>query len=46
MVKDLLSERYTEDIDMRYESLTFVKEKDPDLIKKQKPTVETNDLYR
>jgi len=46
MIKDVLAERYTEDIDMRYEELVFVKEKDPEK-NKPKKTVDNSseDLY-
>ena len=46
MIKDVLAERYTEDIDMRYEELVFVKEKDPEKSKPKK-TVDNSseDLY-
>lgn len=43
-IKDVLNERYTEDIDMHYESLTFVKEKKEEQEKKNNK-VDSNDLY-
>jgi len=43
-IKDVLNERYTEDIDMHYESLTFIKEKKEEEQKK-KSKVDSNDLY-
>lgn len=45
-IKDVLSERYTEDIDMHYESLTFVKENKKAEDKKQQEKVDANDLYK
>ena len=42
----MLSERYTEDIDMHYESLTFVKENKKAEDKKQQEKVDANDLYK
>ena len=44
-IKDVLNERYTEDIDMHYESLTFVKEKKVD-IDKHNHKLNTEDLYK
>ena len=44
-IKEVLNERYTEDIDMHYESLTFVKEKKEEEEKK-KNKVDSNDLYK
>ena len=47
-IKSLLGERYTEDIDMRYEQKTFVKEKDAEkeALKKKNTKIDPTDyLY-
>ena len=47
-IKSLLGERYTEDIDMRYEQKTFVKEKDAEkeALKKKTTKIDPTDyLY-